>query len=59
MPAALTFLVMLANDSEIMGSRANGWRFNLAAGLVMLLVVFAGAGSTIVTFIATVTGKHL
>ena len=59
MPAALTFLILLANDREIMGSRANGWRFNLAAGLVMLLVVFAGAGSTIVTFIATLTGKHL
>jgi Mn2+/Fe2+ NRAMP family transporter len=59
MPAALTFLILLANDREIMGNRVNGWRFNVAAALVMLLVVFAGAGSTIVTFIATVTGRPL
>ncbi|HEV1998612.1 MAG TPA: divalent metal cation transporter [Candidatus Dormibacteraeota bacterium] len=59
MPAALTFLVLLANDREIMGSRANDRRFNVAAALVMLLVVAAGAGSTVVTFFATVSGKHL
>jgi len=58
MPAALTFLILLANDREIMGNRGNGWRFNVAAGLVMLLVVAAGAGSTIVTFIATVGTPH-
>ena len=59
MPAALTFLVLLANDREIMGTRVNGWKFNVAAALVMVLVVFAGAGSTIVTFISTVTGRAL
>jgi Mn2+/Fe2+ NRAMP family transporter len=59
MPAALTFLVLLANDRQVMGSRANGLRFNVAAALVMLLVVFAGAGSTIVSFIATITGRPL
>ncbi|MFN2466400.1 MAG: NRAMP family divalent metal transporter [Candidatus Dormibacteria bacterium] len=59
MPAALTFLILLANDREIMGSRANGRRFNIAAGLVMVMVVLAGASSTIVSFFTTVTGKQL
>ncbi|GAC1328757.1 MAG: divalent metal cation transporter [Candidatus Dormibacteria bacterium] len=59
MPAALTFLVLLANDREILGARVNGWRFNLAAGGVMVLVVLAGASSTVVTFISSVTGRPL
>ncbi len=59
MPAALTFLVLLANDREIMGSRANGRRFNLAAALVMVMVVAAGASSTLVSFYVTVTGRQL
>ncbi|MFN2463553.1 MAG: NRAMP family divalent metal transporter [Candidatus Dormibacteria bacterium] len=59
MPAALTFLVLLANDRQMLGGRVNGWRFNIAAGLVMALVVLAGASSTVVTFISTITGKTL
>jgi Mn2+/Fe2+ NRAMP family transporter len=59
MPAALVFLLLLANDRQIMGSRVNTRLFNVAAALVMLLVVVAGAGSTIVSFIGTVTGRPL
>jgi Mn2+/Fe2+ NRAMP family transporter len=59
MPAALTFLILLANDRQIMGNRANGRRFNIAAGLVMLLVVLAGASSAVVSFLTTITGKPL
>jgi hypothetical protein len=42
-----------------MGNRANGRRFNIAAGLVMLLVVLAGASSAVVSFLTTITGKPL
>ncbi|HEY8741397.1 MAG TPA: divalent metal cation transporter [Candidatus Dormibacteraeota bacterium] len=59
MPAALVFLVMLANDREIMGGRANGARFNIAAALVMALVVLAGVAAVVVGFITSVTGKPL
>jgi Mn2+/Fe2+ NRAMP family transporter len=59
MPAALTFLILLANDREIMGNRANGWRFNVAAALVMVLVVFAGTSSAVVSFLTTITGRTL
>jgi Mn2+/Fe2+ NRAMP family transporter len=59
MPATLTFLVMLANDSEIMGNRVNTRWFNVAAALVMILVVFAGVAYTVVSFVGTVTGRPL
>lgn len=59
MPAALTFLVLLANDREIMGSRANGKRFNVAAALVMTLVIAAGASAVMVGFFTSVTGRSV
>ena len=56
MPAALVFLILLAADREIMGTRSNGTGLNLLAGLVAALVALAGSAYAVVAFIATVRG---
>jgi Mn2+/Fe2+ NRAMP family transporter len=57
LPAALVFLLMLANDRELMGSRANGAAANLAATGVVAMVALAGSAYAVVGFINTFTGR--
>jgi Mn2+/Fe2+ NRAMP family transporter len=58
MPAALVFLLLLANDRELMGPRRNPRWLNIAGGLVCLLVAMAGTAYAVVAFV-NVMGAHL
>jgi Mn2+/Fe2+ NRAMP family transporter len=51
MPAALVFLLILANDREIMGLRVNSRLTNIFGALIALLVSLAGSSYAIVAFI--------
>jgi Mn2+/Fe2+ NRAMP family transporter len=51
MPPALIFLLMMANDREIMGTRVNGWATNAGGILITALVTMAGAGYAVVAFV--------
>lgn len=53
MPPALLFLLVMANDRELMGSRVNKRWTNLWAILIAVLVALAGAGAAVVTFLGT------
>jgi Mn2+/Fe2+ NRAMP family transporter len=56
MPAALVFLIMLANDRELMGPRSNpGW-LNVVGIAVAVLVGLAGTSYAVVAFINLVGG---
>ncbi|MBJ7602368.1 MAG: divalent metal cation transporter [Candidatus Dormibacteraeota bacterium] len=57
MPAALVFLLVLANDREIMGSRVNPRLLNWAAAGVALMVALAGTSYAVVAFVNAVTGR--
>jgi len=57
LPAALVFLLMLANDRELMGSRANGPAANLAATGVVAMVALAGSAYAVVGFVNSFTGR--
>lgn len=57
MPAALVFLLVLANDREIMGSRVNSRLLNWAAAMVAVMVALAGASYAVVAFFIAVTGR--
>ena len=50
MPPALIFLLMMANDRVLMGSRVNSWATNALGVLITVLVTLAGAGYAIVAF---------
>jgi Mn2+/Fe2+ NRAMP family transporter len=50
MPAALVFLLIMANDREIMGARVNSRLTNVAGILITVLVTFAGSSYAIVSF---------
>jgi Mn2+/Fe2+ NRAMP family transporter len=50
MPAALMFLLIMANDRE-MGARVNSRATNLAGVLITLLVTLAGSSYAVVAFI--------
>ncbi|MGH7903322.1 MAG: NRAMP family divalent metal transporter [Candidatus Dormibacteraceae bacterium] len=56
MPAALIFLLLLANDRELMGSRVNTRVANWAGGLTGALVGLAGAAYAVVAFFNALTG---
>ena len=56
MPAALVFLIMLANDRELMGPRANPAWLNLLGGLVAFLVALAGTSYALVAAFNALTG---
>ena len=43
MAPALLFLLLLANDREIMGNLANGWKGNLAGGSIVIGISLVGA----------------
>jgi Mn2+/Fe2+ NRAMP family transporter len=57
MPPALVFLLILANDREIMGSRVNSWLANVFGILITLLVTLAGTAYAIVAFLGTFASK--
>lgn len=57
MPAALVFLLLLANDHEIMGRHVNSKATNILAILITIFVTAAGCGCAIVSFVATFHGK--
>ena len=56
MPAALVFLILLANDREIMGTQANRRVINLCAAAVAGVVALAGSAYAVVAFVNTVGG---
>jgi Mn2+/Fe2+ NRAMP family transporter len=51
MPAALVLLLIMANDSEIMGVRTNSRLTNIAGVLITLLIILAGSSYAIVSFV--------
>jgi Mn2+/Fe2+ NRAMP family transporter len=50
MPPALVFLLMMANDPALMGSRVNSRVTNALGILITVLVTLAGAGYAVVAF---------
>jgi Mn2+/Fe2+ NRAMP family transporter len=57
MPAALVFLLILANDREIMGERVNSRPTNIFGILIAMLVTLAGSSYAIVAFINSLSSK--
>ena len=57
MPPALVFLLILANDQEIMGSNVNSRTTNFLGVLITVLVTAAGSAYAIVAFLQTFPGK--
>ncbi len=57
MPAALVFLLIMANDREIMGARVNSLSVNVAAVLITVLVTLAGSAYAVVAFINSLGDK--
>ncbi len=57
MPPALLFLMLMANDRELMGSRANSRLTNVLGWLITGLVTLAGAGYAVVAFANAVGGR--
>jgi Mn2+/Fe2+ NRAMP family transporter len=57
MPAALVFLLIMANDREIMGTRVNSRVTNLAGVLITLLVTLAGSSYAVVAFVNSFGAK--
>ena len=49
MAPALLLLLLLANDREIMGDLANGWRANLAGGSIVVAISVIGALYGVIT----------
>jgi Mn2+/Fe2+ NRAMP family transporter len=56
MPAALVFLLMLANDRELMGPRANPTWLNLLGTLVAIAVALAGTSYAFIAAFNALTG---
>jgi len=56
MPPALGFLLLLANDREVMGDHVNGFWENLAAVTVTILLVCAGLGYGLATVFPKLLG---
>jgi Mn2+/Fe2+ NRAMP family transporter len=57
MAPALLFLLLLANDREIMGDLANRWRANLAGGTIIAAISFIGALYGVITVFPNLLGK--
>jgi Mn2+/Fe2+ NRAMP family transporter len=49
MAPALVFLLLLANDREIVGSLRNGWKSNLLGGAIVAVIALMGATYGIIT----------
>ena len=59
MPAALAFLLLLANDRELMGPQVNPRLLNVAGIAIAFLVGLAGTAYAVVAFVNTITGSAL
>jgi Mn2+/Fe2+ NRAMP family transporter len=57
MPPALVFLLILANDREIMGSNVNSRTTNFLGVLITVLVTAAGSAYAVVAFMQTFSAK--
>ncbi len=57
MAPALLFLLLLVNDSEIMGNLANSWRANLAGGTIVVFIALVGALYGVITIFPDLFGK--
>lgn len=57
MPASLVFLLIMANDTEIMGSRVNSRATNITGALITLLVTVAGSSYAVVAFVNSFGGR--
>jgi Mn2+/Fe2+ NRAMP family transporter len=57
MAPALLFVLLLANDVEIMGSLANGWRANLAGGAVIVGISALGAAYGTIVVVSGLVGR--
>lgn len=53
MPPAMLFLLIMANDRELMGDRVNRRLTNVIAIAIAVLVTLAGSAAAIVTFVGT------
>ncbi len=53
LPVALVFVILLANDRELMGRFTNGRMHNWVAGAVVLVVSLSGTAYAIVAFLET------
>ncbi|MDE1146266.1 MAG: divalent metal cation transporter [Azospirillaceae bacterium] len=58
MPAALVFLLILANDPVVMGAHVNGRLTNMAGIAITVAVTLAGGAYAVVAFLDTV-GLHV
>jgi Mn2+/Fe2+ NRAMP family transporter len=58
LPAALVFLMLLANDREVMGAHVNGRVANGLGLAVGVLVTIAGSAYAVISFLASV-GVHI
>ncbi len=57
MAPALLFLLLLVNDREIMGRLANGWRANLAGGVIVVAISLIGALYGLITVFPNLLGR--
>ena len=57
MAPALLFLLLLVNDREIMGDLANGWRTNLAGGVIVTGISLVGALYGVITVFPNLLGQ--
>ena len=57
MAPALLFLLLLANDREVMRGLANGWRANLAGGTIVVAISLVGALYGVITVFPDLLGK--
>lgn len=57
MPPALAFLLMLANDKELMGEYANNFGQNIAGLTVTILLIVAGLGFGITTVFPSILAR--
>ena len=53
MPPALLFLLIMANDRELMGARVNRRSTNVVAITIAVLVTLAGSAAAVVAFVGT------
>ena len=54
LPVALVFLIMLANDRELMGKWANGAATNRIAGVIVVFISICGAAYAVDSFLQAV-----
>ena len=57
MPAALVFLILLANDRSLMGTRTNSKLINVVAIAVAVFVALAGSAYAVVAFLQVALGR--